>query len=239
MFDLLRTPCGLHPGTAVFEVGPGTGKATRELLRMGADPLTLVEPDRRMVRFLAKTLRPDGARVTYRMRPFETVTLPAGQFDLGVAASSFHWMPERLALRKVGRSLRPGGWWAAWNTHHADPYRPDPFHRAIRALYRELFPSRRAIPYTRTRARRDHRDRIRALESVGKFDRILHEEIRWSATLRTERVTALWGSFSEIATLPAPTRRRFLRGLTRIVDDRFGGEVRFPVLVPIYLARRA
>jgi SAM-dependent methyltransferase len=205
---------------------------------MGADPVSLVEPDRRLVRFLARSLDPGDARVSYCVRPFERANLPAGAFDLGVAATSFHWMPERLALRKVARALRPGGWWASWNTHHADPYRPNPFHRAVGSLYRELTPAREVPGYTRSRARKDQRDQIRALESVGKFDRISREDIRWTATLGTDRVTALWGSFSEIATLPARPRERFLQGLTRLVDDRFGGEVTFPVLTPLYTARR-
>ena len=37
--------CGLRPGVRVFEIGAGTGKATRRLIERGADPLVAVEPD--------------------------------------------------------------------------------------------------------------------------------------------------------------------------------------------------
>jgi len=57
--------------------------------------------------------------------------------------------------------------------------------------------------------------------------------------MRTARVTALWASFSDIATLPPRTRDRFLRELGRVSDEEFGGQVAFPILTPIYTARRA
>jgi SAM-dependent methyltransferase len=238
VYDVLRARCGLRPGAAVFEVGPGTGIATRELLRLGADPITLVEPDRRLARFLREALRQYHDRVTISSRPFERAALPAEAFDLGVAASSFHWLPEQLALRKVARALRPGGWWATWNNRHGDPYRSSAFFRALQPLYRELSPGRVGGEHTRAYASRDRRNRLRALESTGKFERISREEVRWSATLTTARVQALWGTFSDIITLPPRRRAWFLAELGKIADERFGGEVTFPVLTPLYTARR-
>ena len=47
VYDILRDRCGLRPGVRTFEIGPGTGVATRHLLRLGATPLVVVEPDER------------------------------------------------------------------------------------------------------------------------------------------------------------------------------------------------
>ncbi|EQD38338.1 Methyltransferase type 11, partial [mine drainage metagenome] len=58
--------------------------------------------------------------MTFHPHRFEEVPLRPGSFDLGVAATSFHWLPERRGLRKVARALRPGGWWAAWGNEHGD-----------------------------------------------------------------------------------------------------------------------
>src|SRR5689334_18650822 len=52
VYQTLRSQCGLNQGTATFEVGAGTGKATRRLLDLGADPLTAIEPDARLADFL-------------------------------------------------------------------------------------------------------------------------------------------------------------------------------------------
>jgi SAM-dependent methyltransferase len=241
VYEILTTRCGLHPGAVVFEIGPGTGIATRELLRLGGNSITLIEPDRRLARYLVDSLGSRDRRVTISIKPFERAALPAEGFDLGVAATSFHWLPERLALRKVARALKPGGWWATWNNHHGDPYRPSPFHRALQPLYRELSHGRGVVPgggQTQASAARDRRNRIAALKSVGKFDHISREDIRWPVTLETARVKALWGTFSEIVTLPPGKRDWFLTEVEKIADEQFDGEVQFPMLTPIYTARR-
>jgi len=238
VYEILTSRCDLRPGASVFEIGPGTGIATRALLKLGAGPITLVEPDRRLARYLAKRLGTQTGRVRILTEPFERVRLSRGEFDLGVAATSFHWLPERFALRKVARTLKPGGWWATWNNHHGDPYRPSPFQRALRPLYRELYGPSTKGP-AKARAVRDRRDRLRALEAVGMFDHISREDVRWAVTLRTARVRALWGTFSEVVTLPAKKREWFLASLGRVVDDQFGGKVEIPMLTPVYTARRA
>ena len=45
VFETLRERCRLAPGTATFEIGAGTGTATRRLLDFGALPLLAIEPD--------------------------------------------------------------------------------------------------------------------------------------------------------------------------------------------------
>src|SRR5215208_4481156 len=57
VYDLLTTRCGLGPGTATLEIGPGTGLATHRLLALGADPLVAVEPDARLAQFLTDRLQ--------------------------------------------------------------------------------------------------------------------------------------------------------------------------------------
>ena len=241
LFEMLERRCGLRPGSVVFEIGPGTGSATRELLRRSVGELTLIEPDRRLVRYLRATLKPRATRVTIRSVPFERAPLAAGAYDLGIAATSFHWLRERQALRKVARALRPGGWWAAWYSVTSEPFQRHPFHRAIQPLYRELSP--RGRPYDpaqeRARVRAVRRARRHARRSTGRVDRISVQEFRWPWTISTERAVALWGTFSEIATLAPPARRRFLAGLRRVADGEFGGRVTLRKTAGLYTARRA
>jgi hypothetical protein len=52
VFEVLYEQCGLAGGTATFEIGAGTGTATRRLLDRGASPLVAVEPDPRMAIYL-------------------------------------------------------------------------------------------------------------------------------------------------------------------------------------------
>jgi SAM-dependent methyltransferase len=192
VYELLTKRCGLHPGTVAFEIGPGTGIATRELLRRGAAPMTLIEPDRRLARYLVRSLRSKADRVIVLTKPFEDVSLPSANFDLGVAASSFHWTPERRALGKIARALKPGGWWAAWGNRHGDPFRPSAFHEALQPLYRTLSNGRAGGEFNKAAATKERAGRMAALRSMGKFDHISREEIRWTVHLTSAQVRALW-----------------------------------------------
>ncbi len=237
VYDLLQRRCGLGPRCATFEVGPGTGIATRELLRRGAEPLVAVEADARMANFLRSRLGPERRRVHLVVAPFESAVLPEGVFDLGVAATSFHWTGERRGIRKVARLLRPGGWWAMWWSRHGDVGRPSPFHRAIQPLYGHRA-SRRKARRTGGRGPGPWDRRSRMLRESRWFDAVERRVLRVPLTLTTDQVVALWSSFSDIRTRPATERRRFLSGLARIAEEEFGGTVRFDNLVTVYLARR-
>jgi SAM-dependent methyltransferase len=107
VFQRLSEACGLRPGAAVFEIGAGTGTATRQLLSRGADPLIAIEPDPRLAAFLRQTITDQTLQIS--LVPFEEAELAEVGFDLGVAATSFHWLEEDAALAKIARLLRPGG----------------------------------------------------------------------------------------------------------------------------------
>lgn len=238
IYRILSDRCGLTAGTSVFEIGAGTGKASRELLRRGADPLTVIEPDTRLVRFLRSSLAPWEGRVRFVVAPFEEADLPSGGYDLGVAATSFHWLSERSALRKVARLLRPGGWWAAWWSLSNDPFRPNPLSRALDPLFRALPGPHNPRTAERVIYARGVAARIAALRAVGRFDRIGTETVRWARTLNTATLVGLHRTFSNISTLPAETRRRFLADLGRLADEQFGGKVTMRMVATLYTAHR-
>ncbi|MDE1820028.1 MAG: class I SAM-dependent methyltransferase [Euryarchaeota archaeon] len=236
--EILQRRCGLVPGSRVFEIGPGTGIATRELLMLGANPLTVVEPDPRLARYLGGHLCRFRSRVRIVNAPFERAQLEEGGYDLGAAATSFHWLNERVALRKVARALRPEGWWASWSNLHGDLEHPGPFHRAIQPLYGR--PSGQPPKWAQGGASlaKQQAERLHAIRASRCFDRATAEVVRWPVTLSTSRVVALWSTFSDIRVLPVAKRRQFLLGLARISDDEFGGTVRFKIVTPIVTARR-
>ena len=135
VYELLVARCGLRPGANVLEIGPGTGQATRRLLKLGAKPLVGVEPDPALAAYLEKSA---GNRLDLHIVPLEDAQLPARTFDLAVAASSFHWVDEELGLAKVFVALRPGGWWAMWWTLFGEAGKPDAFIAATTPLLEDL-----------------------------------------------------------------------------------------------------
>jgi len=232
VFDFLRDRCGLAPHTATFEIGAGTGTATRRLLQLGANPLLAVEPDERLAAFLRKTI-PDTA-LTVIVAPFEEAGLPEASFDLGLSATAFHWLSEDFALTKVTKLLRPGGWWAMlWNVF-GDSRRPDPFHEATKFLVNQpLSPSagNGEVPFAL-----DAEARVAALERTQAFDLVEYQTSAWSLVLDPNETAALYATYSNINI--RPDREHVLHELRRIAREEFQGRVTRNMVTSLYAARR-
>jgi SAM-dependent methyltransferase len=232
VFEVLCEPCGLAPNAVTFEIGPGTGTATRRLLELGANPLVAVEPDDRLAAFLREAI-PDEA-LTVVISTFEEAVLREASFDLGLSATAFHWLNEDLALTKVAKLLRPGGWWAmVWNVF-GDPQRPDPFHEATKILLSG--PSSPAegggdIPFAL-----DAGSRLAALERTHAFDSVEHRTSTWSLILDPDQTVALYATYSNISI--RPDREALLAELGRIARDEFHGRVTRNMVTSLYVARR-
>jgi SAM-dependent methyltransferase len=187
VYQVLRERCGLRPGAATFEIGAGTGTATRRLLELGANPLTAIEPDARLAAYLGEHCPSPSLRIL--VQPFETVTLDDATFDLGVSATSFHWLDETAALAKAARLLRPGGWWAmVWNVF-GDDSRPDPFHEATHSLLagpESPSAGKAGVPFAL-----DAVARLAALQQAEAFEAVEHETSHWSLILDTDQTVAL------------------------------------------------
>jgi len=232
VFETLRDRCHLAPGTATFEIGAGTGTATRRLLDFGANPLRAIEPDTRLAAFLRKSIQ--DTAVSVNVSAFEDAAIERARFDLGVSATAFHWLHEDTALVKVAELLRPGGWWAmVWNVF-GDNSRPDPFHEATKAfLPGPLSPSggSQDIPFAL-----DAAARVAAMERTGAFDAIEFQASVWSLVLDPDQTVALYATFSNINI--RPDRTTILAELGRIARDEFHGRVTRNMTTSLYIARR-
>ncbi|WP_293678690.1 bifunctional 2-polyprenyl-6-hydroxyphenol methylase/3-demethylubiquinol 3-O-methyltransferase UbiG [uncultured Phenylobacterium sp.] len=235
VFDLLAERCGLQPGCAAFEVGPGTGLATQELLRRGADPLVVIEPDPRLADFLAGRL-PHSA-IDVRRAPFEAAQLEPAAFDLGCAFTSFHWLDPEPTLERAAAALKPGGAWAmVWNVF-GDPARPDPFHDATLEIMRTPEQSPSAGVIGRPAFALDAELRTLDLAAAG-FTDIATARTDWSLELDPDGVRRLYATYSEVAALMPAHRARMLDALASVADHQFGGRVTRNMVTIAYTARR-
>ena len=233
VFETLADRCGLKAGSAAFEIGAGTGIATRRLLALGADPLAAVEPDARLAAYLAATSA--NPALTIVGAPFESAELPAGAFDLGLSATAFHWLDEDPALAKIATLLKPGGWWAAlWNVF-GDDSREDPFHDATQHLFEDAVdsPSRGAAdqPFGL-----DVDARVAALQRSGAFEAISWRIEPWPLVLTADQTVALYATYSNVNA--RPDRSQLLADLGRIARDDFGDRVVRNMTTSLFLARK-
>jgi len=224
-------------GSCLFEVGPGTGVATARLLEQGPRRLLAVEPDDRLADFLAARFSGAFPQLEILRAPFEEADLPPASFDLGVAATAFHWLEQGPALDRVVRLLRPGGWWAMWWNVFGDPDHPDPFQRACGGLFRALpgSPSWRqdgSRPFSL-----DAAARLGQMREAGLTDTDFHL-MRWTLSMDTAQVQALAATFSQVSQAEPPLRQRFLERLGGLVEREFGGTVERSFLTSLYVGRK-
>ncbi|MGZ0147208.1 class I SAM-dependent methyltransferase [Kribbella sp. WER1] len=111
LFDDLARVAGDHP--RVLEIGPGTGQATAAMVARGWD-VTAVE----LGPGLAEVLRRKLPAVEVIVADFDTWALPAGEYDLVVSATAFHWLDPATRVSRCAQLLRPGGALAVVTTHH-------------------------------------------------------------------------------------------------------------------------
>ena len=238
VYEILTARCGLRPGTAMLEIGPGSGLATRRLLALGAAPLVAVEPDERLATYLSRRLRAAGHAIDLRVAAFEEAALEEASFDLVVSATAFHWLNQPVALAQVGRILRPGGWLANWWNVFGDSFGVDAFHEATKHVMEPLGrPAANAdgrLPFPL-----DAEARLADLRAAGVFDEIDHEIMPWPARFTPSQIRALYGTFPNVSGLPEPRRAAVLDALAAIAERDFGGLVERTFYTAIYIARRA
>jgi SAM-dependent methyltransferase len=234
VYQALRDRCGLAAGAQVLEIGPGTGLVTKRLLGAGA-AVVAVEPNPNLGAFLRATC-PRGLRVV--QATFEQVELVESAFDLGVAATSFHWVDQPVGLAKLGRLLRPGGAVALWWTLYQDPVGPlDEFGRAMNEI---LGPR---VPASFEEANRppfqlDVEHRRRDLERWGRFTDVEAEIIRAHRVLTAAQVRALFASVAVVLRRSPTEQARILDAIEGLVRDRFGGRVVRTFVTALYTGRR-
>lgn len=100
----LANELGVAAGTLVVDLGAGTGKFTKLLVRTGADVIA-VEPVEAMRERLAASL----PAVRALAGTAESIPLETASADALVCAQAFHWFATDAALAEIHRVLRPGG----------------------------------------------------------------------------------------------------------------------------------
>ncbi len=228
VYEVLRSTCGVRAGSRVLEIGPGSGLVTRHLVALGAQ-VVAVEPDQGFAGYLSRTI-PEAQVVR---APFEEADVGEA-FDAVVAATSFHWLEQPVALRRLGGVLRPGGWAAIWWTVFSDPYREDPLLTEATALLGFEPGNQRAG----TAFQLDTSARCEDLRRGAGLADVACELIACDLAMSADQVRALFGSMIAIRQLPGEQRRHVLDTVTNLVNDRFAGISIRPHLTAMYVGRK-
>jgi len=124
LVEFVVATAGLAAGSAVVEIGCGTGQLTERLagyrFRLTATdigPSMIAEARRRLA----------GQAVEFQASSFEDLAAADASLDLVICGSAFHWIDPEVRFAKSARLLRPGGWLAllSVNDRYDDPVGTD------------------------------------------------------------------------------------------------------------------
>lgn len=138
---------GCAPSIPVADIGAGTGKLTKELLKHGLS-VRSVEPNDAMRTIGMQNTK--GRSAIWSVGTGEATGLPSSSVYAVFFGSSFNVVDQYLALSEVSRILVPNGWFACmWN--HRDLN--DPIQQRIESIIKSSIPtysygSRREDPTT-------------------------------------------------------------------------------------------
>jgi SAM-dependent methyltransferase len=232
LFEWLCKTCGLDAQSRCFEIGAGTGLATRPVLAMGVKAVLAIEPDARLAEFLGDHT---GSNVTTIVCRFEDAGLKEAAFDFGFAATAFHWVKRMTALKACLAALKPGGWFAMWWGVYHNAAAPDAFDAATAHLFEGLEQNPRMARGTPFAL--DANARLGEMRKAGFMD-VQHRTFGESHVFDPAQIAALYETFSRVQIAPARTREKLLIEVARIARDEFGGSIRREVLTSAFLGRR-
>lgn len=235
LYKHLIDRCGLREGTSAFEVGAGTGLATKHLLALGLRPLLAIEPDPRLFAYLQRAIQ--SPHLQLLQSSFEDASMEPANFDFGFAATSFHWLQQSTALAKAHAVLKPGGWWAMWWTHFGSNEEDDVYHAT---KHIELYSGTPVGPYGSSGVAfaLDTQRRLAELGDAGFVDA---EVQMWDETYTFDaaRFCELQCTFSPTQFVEAERRERLLRELARVINEKFDGSIQRTFKIALYTARRS
>jgi ubiquinone/menaquinone biosynthesis C-methylase UbiE len=126
---------GCTPSMLVADVGAGTGKLTKELLKHGLT-VRSVEPNDAMRAIGLRNTQ--GKSAIWSVGTGEATGLPAGSVYAVFFGSSFNVVDQSLALSEAARILVPNGWFACmWNHRDLD----DPVQQRIESIIKSSIPT--------------------------------------------------------------------------------------------------
>jgi SAM-dependent methyltransferase len=217
VFDDVAELAGLEPGSRLLEIGPGTGKATSELVRQGY-AVTGVElsPE------LAEIARRNVPEAQIEVAEFESWEPEEAGFDAVLAFAAFHWIAPDVRYAKPARLLRPGGSLAVIHGPHVSPEDGDPFFAEVQEDYDAVVPHPDNQPPPRPWEIESWANEFRA---SGLFETVDERQHLHPLTYTADEYVALLGTFSDNLALPEERRHALFSRIHARIAARPEGTV--------------
>ncbi len=233
LFDGLVALSSVPPGGRVLEVGCGTGRATKELARLGYRVVAV-----ELGEALAEVTRRNVAtypNVEVITAAFEEWPLPSEPFDLVTAFDVWHWLDPKVALDRAAAALRPGGAIAIVGGDHVAGGDTS-FFNEMQDCYERFMPG--TPKGLRCKNADDIPPKDRGLVDHDAFDAPVFRRWLQETAYTTETYFDLLRSFSGHIALSPEKRAALFACLEQLLETKYGGRVRRATLTELCVARR-
>lgn len=171
---------GSSADKTVADIGAGTGKLTKLLLKHGLT-VKAVEPNDNMRMYGIKNTQ--NGKVTWSEGVGEATGLDSASVHAAFFGSSFNVVNQQDTLSEVARILLPQGWFACmWN--HRDT--KDPLQERIEQIIHSFIP---AFDYGLRR-----QDPSSVIDASGLFSTVKHIEEKFLVTMPRTEIIEAWKS---------------------------------------------
>ena len=221
----LLVAIGCDPSKPVADIGAGTGKLTKELLKHGL-VVRSVEPNDAMRTIGLQNT--EGKSVTWSVGTGEATGLPTSSVYAVFFGSSFNVVDQSLALSEASRILFPNGWLACmWNHRNLD----DPIQQGIESIIKS------SIPEYSYGSRRENPTNI--VDTSGYFSGTKAIEGSFVWEMPKSDIIVAWKSHATLKR-QAGTDKRFNTIIREIASylDKLPESIDVPYTTRIYFAQK-
>ena len=234
LFEDVVSLSGIPPGGRILEIGCGTGQATVPLVRRGYEVLC-VELGENLAAVARRNLAAYPG-VEVRVGAFEEYQIGDGIFDLAVSATAFHWLDPGVAYPKVARVLRPGGSVALFWNEHVRSEGDEAFLEAAQAVYArqapEIFDGHHGDPPRPE----ELPDRGEEIERSGLFGPVVRRSYLREKAYDARGYLRVLDTYSGHIALGEGTRARLYAGISRLIQEGYGGRIVKGYATTLYVA---
>jgi SAM-dependent methyltransferase len=230
MFDELFRLLPRHP--LILEVGPGTGKATGDLLGHGAS-VYAVEIGPAMAAKLREVHA--SSALTVVVGDFEQVDLEEHGFDAVFSATAYHWISAKAQTDRPAKVLKPGGLLAIVDLNQVSSPEDEGFFAAAQPIYERYGQGHTGPPAPERNA--VDPPIHRALRNDRRFSDIELRAYDWDQTYSAAEYRQLMLSYSVTQMMTPPARQQLLDDIEDFVRQHYDNQVTRPIVVTLTTAR--
>jgi SAM-dependent methyltransferase len=218
----------------IVEVGCGTGQASVDLAKRGAE-LTCVEFGDQMAALARRNLSAFPS-ATVEVSKFEEWDNGDRHFNLLFASASWHWIEPVTGHQKAASVLASGGSMAIVSSEHVYPEGFDPLFGPIQDIYGDVTGSKIKWPPKPPEGGPDSLDEN--IDASGLFEKVQAFELIWHFERTADEYIDLLGTYSDNRVRDPEERAELFSRIHKVIAGSKAGFISKHYLTRLRVARR-